>query len=285
MCKSKICTQCKIEKPLTEFQKNNGAKPSFRANCKECAYKKTRQWNRSPKGIAVRAYHKQIRNSKVRGHGAPEYTQEWLVDYMLNHPDFEKLYSNYVSSSYDKYCIPSIDRIDDNIGYTKENIRLVSFRENMTHCYSSARKAEHTNSGWDKGCMRAHHAVVQLTLKGEFINRYISVNEAARETGGCNSKIPACCSGRRLSHAGYQFVYAEDYDKANFIARDLTNRPAPKSKRVRQLTLAGTYIAEYESATIAARELGYSQSGISRCALGKSCKYKNFKWEYVSSKN
>jgi hypothetical protein len=117
-----------------------------------------------------------------------------------------------VESGFDKYKAPSIDRIDDNIGYKKDNIRLVSFQENMDHCYDAARKAEHTNSGWEKGCMRPHHAVVQLTTDGDFIQSFISVNEAARKTGCDNSKIPAVCMGKRITHGGYKWMYLEDYE-------------------------------------------------------------------------
>lgn len=56
-----------------------------------------------------------------------------------------------------------------------------------------------------------------------------------------------------------------------------------KSKSIVQYDLSGNKIKEWESATIAARELGYSQSSINWCCLRKPKynTYKGFIWRYV----
>lgn len=63
-----------------------------------------------------------------------------------------------------------------------------------------------------------------------------------------------------------------------------------KSKTVYQYTLNGDFIAEYESASEAARQLGYSQTEISACCRGGYFKkgkwvnrnnYKGFIWKYI----
>lgn len=212
--KPKTCTQCGENKPLDEFAKNPRANDGRRSNCKDCSYKKTRDWNRSPKGVAVRLWHKHIARSDQRGHTRPDYGKEWLINFIMTHPEYPRLHKEYVDSGYDRYKCPSIDRLDDNIGYRKDNIRLVSFAENMEHCYHAGRNADHFNSGWVKGCMGPHRGVVQLSLSGDFIAEFISVNEAARSVAkASNSKIPMCCKGKRKTHAGYCWVYAEDYYK------------------------------------------------------------------------
>jgi len=208
----KHCPKCDTEKDQSDFSKDKSRSDGIRQYCKSCAYDMSIAWNRSPKGVAVRLWHKHKARSIDRGHDQPDYDRDWLINYVLNHPDYSKLYKKYVASGFDKYECPSIDRIDDNVGYRKDNIRLVSFRDNMDHCYLAARKAEHFNRGWEMGCMRPHHAVVQLTKGGELVGRYISVNEACRQTGANNSKIPAVCSGKRKSHMGYIWMYEEDYD-------------------------------------------------------------------------
>lgn len=210
----KTCSQCNKEKPVSEFADDRRVKSGKRANCKECSYAKTREWNRTPKAIAIRSWHKHNHRSGQRGHPSPDYDKEWLIEFITNHPDYERLHKEYVQSGFDKYKSPSIDRIDDNIRYRKDNIRLVSFQDNMDHCYDAARKAEHFNKGWETGCMRPHHAVIQLTKSGEFVARFISVNEAARMVPGANnSKIPAVCQGKRKTHAGFKWMYEEDYER------------------------------------------------------------------------
>ena len=211
----KTCTKCKAVKPTSEFAVDRSRPDGIKSACKNCVYKVAQDWNRSPKGVAIRLWHKHISRSDERGHDQPDYDKDWLINFIMTHPDYERLHQEYVNSGFDKYKCPSIDRLDDNVGYRKDNIRLVSFQDNMGHCYDAARKAEHTNRGWEKGCMRPHRAVVQLTKKGELIDRFISVNEAARMvTGANNSKIPAVCQGKRKTHAGFKWLYEEDYDDA-----------------------------------------------------------------------
>lgn len=52
-------------------------------------------------------------------------------------------------------------------------------------------------------------------------------------------------------------------------------------KKVLQLTLNNIQIQEFESATEAARQLGYSFGSISRVCRGERTHYKGYKWEYV----
>lgn len=52
-------------------------------------------------------------------------------------------------------------------------------------------------------------------------------------------------------------------------------------KKVLQSTLENIPIQEFESATEAARQLGYSFGSISRVCRGERKHYKGYKWEYV----
>ena len=52
-------------------------------------------------------------------------------------------------------------------------------------------------------------------------------------------------------------------------------------KRVLQLTMDNTPICEYESATEAARQLGFSFGSISRVCRGERAQYKGFRWKYI----
>lgn len=212
----KACSKCKQVKPFSEFQRQASHSSGYRSSCKKCTYAKTIDWNRSRRGIVTRMWHRQHHRSEFRGHPAPEYTREWLFDFVLNHEDFDSLYKEYVESGFDKYKIPSIDRVNDRVGYTKENIRLVSFADNMEHCWSAGRKSEFDNDGWDNGTLKPHTPVVQLDLSGAFIAEHMSISEAARSIGSIsgNSKIPMVCQGKRKTHAGFKWAYKRDYDHA-----------------------------------------------------------------------
>lgn len=49
--------------------------------------------------------------------------------------------------------------------------------------------------------------VIQLTLNGEFIKEWDSVNQIDRETEFDKSCISLCCRGKRKTHGGYKWEY------------------------------------------------------------------------------
>ncbi|MFA7135654.1 MAG: hypothetical protein WC125_07305 [Bacteroidales bacterium] len=68
----------------------------------------------------------------------------------------------------------------------------------------------------------------------------------------------------------------EEYRKKMAIAYKGMN-----GKKVLQLALDNTPIQEFESATEAARKLGYSFGGICRVCRGERSVYKSYKWMYI----
>jgi hypothetical protein len=80
-------------------------------------------------------YSAQCRNSLKRGHAYPTYTQIWLKAWLFINPEFHRLYDMWVLSGYQSDFKPSVDRIDDNLGYTEYNIQLLSWKENAEKWY------------------------------------------------------------------------------------------------------------------------------------------------------
>ena len=72
----------------------------------------------------------------------PSYSLGELRSWVLNQPNFEILYYKWVQSNYDKWLVPSIDRIRDDEGYNFNNIQLVSFKENSDKPLSYTRKGK-----------------------------------------------------------------------------------------------------------------------------------------------
>ena len=52
--------------------------------------------------------------------------------------------------------------------------------------------------------------VLQFTLDGEFVKEWPSAAECGRN-GFNSSKICLCCQGKRKSHKGFKWMYADDY--------------------------------------------------------------------------
>lgn len=88
---------------------------------------------RSRKGWLTKVYAQQRSNSKKRGHSLPTYSKEELRMWLAKEPMktiFEELYSEWVESDYQKEFTPSLDRLDNDKGYSLDNIQIVTWEQN-----------------------------------------------------------------------------------------------------------------------------------------------------------
>ena len=88
------------------------------------------KYNRTKKGLLSAIYDGQKGSSKTRGHNPPSYTKEWLAEWLFNQPNFKLLYSEWEASNYLKDLKPSVDRINDDLGYLETNIQLMTSKQN-----------------------------------------------------------------------------------------------------------------------------------------------------------
>ena len=114
----------------------------------------------------------------------------------LNDKQYIKLHKAWVDSGYLKALAPSLDRIDNELGYSFENIELMTWQQN------------HDNGGRDAKLGKistgtAHVAVSQYTKKGVFIQSFISQLEASRVTGVIRGNISRCLLGKSKSAGGF----------------------------------------------------------------------------------
>jgi hypothetical protein len=146
----KVCFKCGKKKPLSEFYKHKGMKDGHLNKCKECAKKDSRNnhrtsskyedsYDKTEKGVIRVIYKTQKLHSKDRGHPLPAYSKKELAEWMYKN-GFKELYNNWVKNGYDNKLKPSIDRLDDNKPYTFDNIRLVTWQENIEHRLKYIRK-------------------------------------------------------------------------------------------------------------------------------------------------
>lgn len=151
----KKCFKCGIVKPLSEFYKHKGTKDGHLNKCKECTkadaskhfkdnreryreYDKLRQRNdihrilsHRYRGIVQRCNGKSSRPYRVNGkqYLSKEEWEDWCND---NMKEFMRLYRIWKASDFDRRYCPSIDRINNNKGYTKDNIQWLSLVENCS---------------------------------------------------------------------------------------------------------------------------------------------------------
>lgn len=120
-----------MDKDLSLFKTRKVRKSGKENICKECAYRKKREYYKTKKGLFTNIYTLQTMRSKKRGHEKQSYTKKWLIDWALSQNIFHEIYDKWKNSGYETNLRPSIDRIDNSIGYTKENIQIMTVNENV----------------------------------------------------------------------------------------------------------------------------------------------------------
>tara|TARA_R110002049_G_scaffold296088_1_gene483977 strand:+ start:348 stop:740 length:393 start_codon:yes stop_codon:yes gene_type:complete len=102
---------------------------------KECE-RRARQRNKFKFNTMTREMYKAQKNSsKTRGHEPPEYSLDEFRAWLKNQPHLEFLMNEYKESGGEKDYRPSVDRIDNSIGYNFKNIRLVNWFVNRHNRY------------------------------------------------------------------------------------------------------------------------------------------------------
>lgn len=197
---------CKKQKDITEFNKNKKSLDGLQHSCKECQRIKTKEYRKTKLGLITSIYSHQKEHSLTRKHLPPTYTKKQLIEWILSRENFNNIFNNWTNSGHNKKLSPSIDRIDNNFGYSLDNIKLTTWEENHRKARDDMRNKKLVHSSFFHG---GHKSVVQYDKEGNFIGEYISTMEAERKTGVSNSHISSCCLGRygRKTTGGFIWKY------------------------------------------------------------------------------
>ena len=121
-----------------------------------------------------------------------------LVIWCLNSLRFHSLYTDWVLSGYDKMLIPSIDRIDNNLGYNFDNIQLLTYAQNREKAFEESRNGELIINN-------PHKPITQYDLEGVKLNEFISISDASRKLNISKGNISLNLNGKRKTCSGYIF--------------------------------------------------------------------------------
>lgn len=196
---TKICTKCAQELPISSFYKSGCCgKFGVISICKKCSNAEGFYYRRLKEGLVTKIYLSQKRHSMLRGHSSPTYTRDELFAWLLNQPGFHVLYDKWVESGYDRWSIPSCDRISSLKSYSLDNLQIGTFKKNV----------DNESDEIMRGVIGRATSVIGTSKSTGISVKYISAREAMRKTGINNAKIGQCCLGHRKSAGSHTWRFA-----------------------------------------------------------------------------
>ena len=186
----------------------------------------------------------------IRGKQKRMRVHRLVAETFIENPE-NKPYVNHINGKRD----------DNNV----ENLEWVTPSENTTHAVQTGL--------FTPGRSRS---VIQYNLEGEQMAIFESASEAARQTGGSQSKITMCCRRQRQSANDYQWRYYDDIQDVTKIEKKFIT-----GKKVAQCDENGNILYIYPSFKQAAEAVNGTSSAISRVCSGMNIRHKGYRWKLV----
>ena len=126
---TRTCTKCKREKGADEFYNNAASPDGLTTRCDVCILQLTNAYNRSARGLALKKYRDMQKRCENADGKHPSYAH---VRLQITREDFLK----WAVPRIQDFLIanpglrPSVDRINPDLGYYVENMRIISVDDN-----------------------------------------------------------------------------------------------------------------------------------------------------------
>ena len=145
--------------------------------------------------VTKRIYSNQKLSSRQRKHPMPNYTRDELRNWIKLQFNFEALWRDWIDSKYLKTKRISCDRINEDLGYSLDNIKLVTWEENLKRQTSQRLAGKGTQS----------RKINQLSLEEDLIETFLSINSAKRSTK--IRGIDLVLAGKNKTAGGFKWKY------------------------------------------------------------------------------
>ena len=158
---SKVCGHCKVDKPLTDYTKNNAAPDGLQYRCRACdiAYQVKRRAENYQELLEYgRAYERNRRKDfdyrlKMLVNASKQRAKNKDREHTITVEDVKEIYPQdgccpifgmklEFNNAGFRETSPSIDRIDSTKGYTPDNIQIISWKANRVKGYATLQELE-----------------------------------------------------------------------------------------------------------------------------------------------
>jgi len=158
---SKVCSNCKEDKPFFEFSKNKASSDGLQYKCRPCdvAYQAKRRIENPQQQLDYqRAYQKNKRKDynyrlQMLINASKQRAKNKNREHNITVEDIKAIYPldgccpifgmklEFNSAGFRENS-PSIDRVDSTKGYTPDNIQIISWKANRIKGYASTQELE-----------------------------------------------------------------------------------------------------------------------------------------------
>lgn len=192
----KQCSSCKKQLTLNNFNKEKATKDGLSHKCRLCKKEYKEIYKCSLKGVLVLMYHNQIVDSKKRKMSPPTYTQKEFISKFINDLHYNQLHIYWLTTK-EKNDKPSVDRLNDNISYTLNNIQMVTHKINQDKQNTKVKMGINKNS--------TNKRITQLTIENVEIASFVSLHAAGEETKVAWQNISKVIRGLRKTAGGFKW--------------------------------------------------------------------------------
>jgi len=180
--KTKVCTKCKEEKPLSEFRQAPHHKDGLTSWCKYCLSEQDKEnyKNNIPKYL--------LRSIKQRCYNPNLDNRPWYYDKkikcLITEEEIKRL---MVRDNYYNLKQPSIDRKDSNKDYTFDNCCFLELGQNVRKTHS--------------------RVIMQFDKQGNFIKEFPSIAEANKTFGVIDSHINEVANNKPKYKSAFGYIW------------------------------------------------------------------------------
>jgi group I intron endonuclease len=144
--------------------------------------------------------------------------------------------------------------------------------------YKNYNSQESYKRGRKNARKKMNKSILQYDLHGVFVQKHESIAAASVATNIKRSNISSALTGKVLSAGGYQWVYEGNNPPGTYDPKSFNDK-----KPVLQFDLYGNFIAEYSSATEAAKAVGLKYiNSITKCCNNKQHTAGGYCWKWKS---